>query len=73
MAGAGMSKSNSLNRRTTAVAATAAADKTERQQIRDYRADLQVILDGWDAGTNAQRFNWTKDLVRIVRMSLRFF
>jgi hypothetical protein len=68
-----MSRSKSNDRLTTAAIAEIAADKTERQQIRECRADLQVILDGWDAASNAQRFGWTKDLVRIVRRALRFF
>lgn len=65
--------SKSTDRRTPAVIAEVSADKAERQAIRDFRADLQVILDGWDAASNAQRFAWTKDLARIVRRSLRFF
>ncbi len=73
MAGADMSKSKTADRRTPAVAADVNDDKAERQAIRNYRANLQVILDGWDAATNAQKFGWTKDLVQIVRRSLRFF
>lgn len=68
-----MSKSRTADRRTSAIAATVAADREERRQIRGYRAELQTILQGWDAANNAQRFNWTKDLVQIVRRSLRFF
>jgi hypothetical protein len=68
-----MSRSNSPDRRSQAIKAERQADREERQQIRQYRADLQTILDGWDAATNATRFGWTKDLVRIVRRTLRFF
>lgn len=67
-----MSRSKS-NDRATISAATVQADREERQQIRDYRDTLQVILAGWDAASNAQRFAWIKDLIQIVRRSLRFF
>ena len=58
-------------RRNAAIQTETADDRTERQQLRQFRADLQVILDGWDAASNAQRFAGTKETIRTLRRVLR--
>ncbi len=58
-------------RRNAGIRTETSADRAERQEIKALRADLQTMLDGWDAATNAQRFAWTKELIRITRKTLR--
>ena len=58
-------------RRNAAIRTETADDRTERQQVRQFRDALQVILDGWDAASNAQRFAGTKETIRTLRRVLR--
>lgn len=58
-------------RRNATIRTETDTDRTERQAIKAMRADLQVMLDGWAAATNAAKFAWTADLIQIVRKTLR--
>lgn len=66
-----MSRSQSNDRITVAVVTEVNADREERQQLRQFRADLLVILDGWDAASNAQRFVSLKEVTRTLRRALK--
>lgn len=64
-------RSKSADRLTQAVITQVSDDRAERQQLRAFRADLQVILDGWAAANTAQRFNSLQEVIRILRRALR--
>ena len=65
------SQSKSSDRRNAAVISETATDKADRQELKGLKTDLQTIIDGWDAATNAQRFNWTKDATKIIKKVIK--
>lgn len=59
-------------RRHAGIRAETADDRAEWRALKNMRQDLQAVLDQWDAGSNAQKFGWTKDAIRVLRRVLRF-
>jgi rubrerythrin len=57
-------------RRSAAVRAEDAALKAERQALKSIKADIQTIIDTYDAMTNAQQRGAFKDLCRYEKRLL---
>lgn len=58
-------------RRSQAVRAESAAAKAERQALKAIVADIQTIIDTYDAMTNAQQRAAIKDIARYLKRLIK--
>lgn len=60
-------------RRNAATVAETAADRTEKQALRDLRQAIKTnILDVWATLTQAQKIAAIEDLAKYLRRTLKF-